>query len=90
MKLSLGSCVLELIKGDITDLEVEAIVNAANSNLILGAGVAGAIRIKGGPKIQHECDDITSNKMINVGDAAITSGGNLTAKYVIHAVFTKI
>lgn len=69
-------------QGDITEMETDAIVNAANNDLILGGGVAGAIRRKGGDEIQRECDDIGS---IPVGYAAITSGGKLKAKYVIHA-----
>ena len=71
-----------LREGDITDQEVDAIVNAANSDLILGAGVAGAIRQKGGPTIQQECDRIGP---IAVGDAAVTGAGNLPARFVIHA-----
>ena len=73
---------IELKEGDITELEVDAIVNAANNDLILGGGVAGAIRRKGGEIIQEECDKIGS---IPVGEAIITSGGNLKAKIVIHA-----
>ncbi|MCL4522532.1 MAG: macro domain-containing protein [Acidobacteria bacterium] len=68
--------------GDLADSDADAIVNAANNDLLLGGGVAGAIRIKGGPVIQKECDAIGS---IPVGFAAITSGGNLKARYVIHA-----
>ena len=70
------------MKGDITELEVDAIVNAANNELILGGGVAGAIRSKGGPRIQEECDRIGS---IRLGEAAVTPAGNLKAYYVIHA-----
>jgi O-acetyl-ADP-ribose deacetylase len=77
------NCVIELCKGDITEIETEAVVNAANASLILGGGVAGAIRRKGGPVIQQECDKIVGTF---VGGAVITSGGNLKAKYVIHAV----
>jgi O-acetyl-ADP-ribose deacetylase (regulator of RNase III) len=69
-------------QGDITECEVDAIVNAANGDLILGAGVAGAIRNKGGPEIQAECDRIGS---IPLGEAAVTSGCKLKAKLVIHA-----
>ena len=69
-------------QGDLTEMETDAIVNAANNDLILGAGVAGAIRRKGGDAIQQECDAIGS---IPIGFAAITGGGNLKAKYVIHA-----
>src|SRR5512140_2958890 len=75
--------VIELVKGDITELDVDAIVNAANDRLVLGGGVAGAIRRKVGPAIQAECDKIGG---CPVGRAAITTGGNLKAKYVIHAV----
>jgi O-acetyl-ADP-ribose deacetylase (regulator of RNase III) len=63
-------------------MDVDAIVNAANNDLQLGGGVAGAIRRKGGEAIQRECDAIGS---IPVGGAAITSGGKLRARYVIHA-----
>jgi O-acetyl-ADP-ribose deacetylase (regulator of RNase III) len=69
-------------QGDLTDMDVDAIVNAANNDLILGAGVAGAIYRKGGPAIQKECNEIGS---IPIGYAAITGGGNLTARHVIHA-----
>jgi len=73
---------IEIIQGDITEMETDAIVNAANNDLVLGAGVAGAIRRKGGPAIQAECDRHGS---IRVGEAAITGAGNLKARYVIHA-----
>jgi O-acetyl-ADP-ribose deacetylase len=69
-------------QGDITEMEVDGIVNAANNDLILGAGVAGAILRKGGDSIQKECNEIGS---IPVGYAAITGGGKLKARYVIHA-----
>ena len=74
---------IELTEGDITCLDVDAIVNPANSALQLGAGVAGAIRSRGGPSIQRECDAIGS---CPVGGAVVTAGGNLEAKFVIHAV----
>ena len=74
---------LELVQGDITEMDTEAIVNAANSALKLGGGVAGAIARKGGPTIQQECDRIGH---CPVGGAVITSGGNLRARWVIHAV----
>ena len=77
-----GQGEIEIIRGDITDQEVDAIVNAANNDLILGSGVAGAIRRKGGPSIQEECD---RHGPIKVGEAALTGGGNLKAKHVIHA-----
>ena len=74
---------ISLVQGDITELDTDVIVNAANSQLIMGGGVAGAIRRKGGPIIQQECYKIGE---IHVGGAVITTGGNLKAKYVIHAV----
>ncbi len=74
---------LTLVQGDLTELAVDAIVNAANSGLQLGGGVAGAIRTKGGPSIQEECNRIGP---IRVGEAVVTGGGNLKASYVIHAV----
>src|ERR1700723_4599047 len=73
---------IQIIEGDVTEMSVDAIVNAANNDLQLGGGVAGAIRRKGGPAIQAECNEIGS---IPVGGAAITSGGALKAKFVIHA-----
>ena len=69
-------------QGDITEMDVDAIVNAANNDLMLGAGVAGAIARKGGASIQRECNEIGS---IPVGFAAITGGGKLKARHVIHA-----
>jgi O-acetyl-ADP-ribose deacetylase (regulator of RNase III) len=71
-----------LLQGDLTEMDVDAIVNAANNDLQLGGGVAGAIRRKGGDVIQQECDEIGS---IPIGGAAITSGGKLRARFVIHA-----
>ena len=73
---------VEILQGDLTEMDTDAIVNAANNDLQLGGGVAGAIRRKGGPRIQAECDEIGP---VPVGGAAITSGGNLKARYVIHA-----
>lgn len=73
---------IKIQQGDLTEMDVGAIVNAANNDLILGAGVAGAIRRKGGEEIQRECNEIGS---IPVGYAAITSGGKLKARFVIHA-----
>jgi O-acetyl-ADP-ribose deacetylase (regulator of RNase III) len=69
-------------QGDLTEMDVDAIVNAANNELILGGGVAGAIRRKGGDEIQRECDAIGT---IPIGYAAITTGGKLKARFVIHA-----
>ena len=74
---------LELRQADITEQVVDAIVNAANSQLILGGGVAGAIRQKGGPAVQDECNQ---KAPIKVGQAVITTAGQLKAKYVIHTV----
>jgi len=74
---------IKLVQGDITELATDVIVNAANAKLIMGGGVAGAIRRKGGHSIQEECDKIGGTF---VGGAAITTGGNLKAKHVIHAV----
>ena len=73
---------IRFVQGDIADMDVDAIVNAANNDLVLGAGVAGAIRRKGGEKIQQECDRIGA---IPIGTAAITTGGKLKARWVIHA-----
>jgi O-acetyl-ADP-ribose deacetylase (regulator of RNase III) len=74
--------VITFVVGDLTEQRVDAIVNAANSALQLGAGVAGAIRAKGGPCIQAECDAIGP---IAVGEAAVTGAGRLPARFVIHA-----
>jgi O-acetyl-ADP-ribose deacetylase (regulator of RNase III) len=73
---------IRIRRGDITKSTTDAIVNAANTDLILGAGVAGAINRRGGPVIGQECERIGS---IALGEAAITSGGNLAARFVIHA-----
>lgn len=73
---------IEVLEEDITKVNADAIVNAANNQLQLGGGVAGAIRRAGGPTIQEECNRIGP---IEVGGAAITGGGNLPARYVIHA-----
>ncbi|BAW01650.1 Appr-1-p processing protein [Thermus thermophilus] len=73
---------IRVVQGDITGFQGDAIVNAANNYLKLGAGVAGAILRKGGPSIQEECDRIGK---IRVGEAAVTGAGNLPVRYVIHA-----
>jgi O-acetyl-ADP-ribose deacetylase (regulator of RNase III) len=73
---------IQIVQGDLTDQAVDAIVNAANNDLKLGGGVAGAIRRKGGISIQEECDRIGS---IPLGEAAVTGAGALKARYVIHA-----
>ena len=82
-KKEVGHAVIEVNQGDITEMDTDAIVNAANAQLILGAGVAGAIKKKGGDRIQQECDAIGGTF---VGGAVITTGGNLKARHVIHAV----
>src|SRR5687768_9146345 len=74
---------LEILEGDVTAQDVEAIVNPANENLQLGAGVAAAIREKGGPSIQEECNRIGHTP---VGTAVMTGAGHLKAKRVIHTV----
>jgi O-acetyl-ADP-ribose deacetylase (regulator of RNase III) len=71
-----------IIVGDLVDQDVDAIVNAANNDLILGGGVAGAIRTRGGPAIQAEC---TAHGPVDVGGAAITGAGELAARHIIHA-----
>jgi O-acetyl-ADP-ribose deacetylase (regulator of RNase III) len=84
-----GNSKILLVQGDITDLDVEAIVNAANSSLMGGGGVDGAIHLKGGPKILEECNRIRVNecpKGLPTGKAVMTSGGSLKAKHVIHTV----
>jgi len=73
---------LTVVEGDLTEQQVDAVVNAANSALQLGSGVAGAIRERGGPGIQAECD---AHGPIEVGGAAITGAGELPARHVIHA-----
>ncbi len=83
MERSVKGKTIALVQGDLTELEVDAVVNAANAQLVLGGGVAGAIRTKGGPTIQEECDLVGP---VEVGEAAITGGGNLKARHVIHAV----
>ena len=78
---------VELIKGDITEVEADAIVNAANSYLQHGGGVAGAIVKKGGYVIQKESDEYVKRYgPVPVGEVAVTSAGKLKAKYIIHAV----
>lgn len=83
MELTIADRTLQLVEGDITEMDTDAIVNAANAQLILGGGVAGAIRKKGGPAIQAECNKVGGTV---VGGAVITTGGQLRARHVIHAV----
>jgi O-acetyl-ADP-ribose deacetylase len=75
--------------GDLTDEAVDAIVNAANSTLLGGGGVDGAIHRRGGPAILEECRDLRATRFpqgLPTGEAVITTGGNLPARYVIHTV----
>ena len=71
-----------IIAGDLVDQEVDAIVNAANNELVLGGGVAGAIRSRGGPTIQEECD---AHGPVKIGESALTGPGELPTRHVIHA-----
>ena len=83
MRVVIGNTVLELVPGDITTQDVDAIVNAANKALAGGAGVDGAIHSAGGPSIMEECRKIG---YCPEGQAVITGGGDLKARYVIHTV----
>lgn len=78
---------IKFVKGDITTYKVDAIVNAANSSLMGGGGVDGAIHRAGGPIILQECEDyVSQHGRLPTGQVMITSGGNLPAKFVIHTV----
>ena len=81
--VQIGSSSLELVEGDITQQDTEAIVNAANTSLLGGGGVDGAIHRAGGPQILEECKKIGG---CQTGEARITTGGRLKAKWVIHTV----
>lgn len=82
MILRIGQTSLEIQQGDISHADVDAVVNAANNHLWMGAGVAGALKRAGGPEIEREA---VSKGPIEIGEAVVTSGGKLHAKYVIHA-----
>ena len=85
--IQLGLCQLQLLKGDITKIAVDAIVNAANSQLAGGGGVDGAIHRAGGPEIMQELEEIRDRiGRCDTGDAVVTGAGRLPAKYVFHAV----
>jgi O-acetyl-ADP-ribose deacetylase (regulator of RNase III) len=83
MKCKIGKTTVVVERGDITDAEVDAIVNAANAELWMGAGVAGALKRKGGVVIE---EDALRQGPIEVGEAVLTVAGNLAATHVIHAV----
>jgi O-acetyl-ADP-ribose deacetylase len=85
--IQLGLCQLQLLKGDITKITVDAIVNAANSQLAGGGGVDGAIHRAGGPEIMRELDEIRARiGRCDTGNAVVTQAGRLPAKYVFHVV----
>ncbi len=87
MEKRIGKSKLTLVQGDITKADTEAIVNAANSSLMGGGGVDGAIHRAGGPAILKECKEIVAKQgRCPTGEAVVTTGGNLPAKYVIHTV----
>jgi O-acetyl-ADP-ribose deacetylase (regulator of RNase III) len=88
-KFQVGRAEIVLIQGDITGVDADAIVNAANSTLMGGGGVDGAIHTKGGPRILEECKHLRATRWPNglpTGGAVLTSGGNLRARHVIHTV----
>ena len=82
MRLRIGQAVIIIERGDISDAQVDAVINAANSTLAMGAGVAGALKRKGGAIIEEEA---VSQGPIEVGEAVLTTGGNLICTHVIHA-----
>ena len=89
MSVVWGKTRVQVLKGDITDQDVDAVVNAANSNLTGGGGVDGAIHAKGGPRIHEECMQIRKREWpegLPSGEAVVTTGGRLKARHVIHEV----
>src|SRR3989442_6005101 len=82
MVLTIGQASLETQRGDISQARVDAVVNAANNHLWMGAGVAGALKRAGGPEIESEA---VAKGPVEIGEAVVTTGGALPAKYVIHA-----
>jgi len=89
LEFQVGNAKVCIVQGDITDVKIEAIVNAANSSLMGGGGVDGAIHRKGGPRILEECKRLRIREWprgLPTGKAAVTTGGNLKTKYVIHTV----
>lgn len=82
MQIHINNGLVEIVQGDIADQETEAIVNAANNHLWMGAGVAGAIRRKGGLEVEQEA---VAQGPIEIGQVVLTSGGKLKAKHIIHA-----
>ena len=82
MKIRVLNATLEVVQGDITEMDVDAVVNPANNHLWMGGGVAGIIKLKGGEEIEKEA---VKQGPVKVGSTVLTSGGALKAKYVIHA-----
>ncbi len=83
MRVKIGRTILEIVKCDITEVDVEAISNAANDYLWMGSGVAGAIKKKGGDEIEKEA---IAKGPVEIGEVVVTGAGKLKAKYVLHAV----
>ena len=87
VEVTINQAKLRIIQGDITEQNTDAIVNAANSSLMGGGGVDGAIHRAGGPAILEECKQIVARQgRLPTGKAVMTTGGNLKARYVIHTV----